>query len=1073
MSFSLIKRVITLITLLVCTGGASLAQINRNGYANFKAYNAPTSSISATYLDITQDKRGIVFVASALFIMQYDGTTSELDNNMFNMYTIECEPSTGIVYTAGAWDFGFLEPDSKGLLTFHSLLNTLPEDINPEDIMVDDRIVFRNDSVFFMGAGTLIAYDRKSGRSESWPIPKTSRCVTMDNDIYTIKDHELCVVTRNGCIPQGTFFEKNIRFILDAERIRFDEYLLTCDYKVMSYNPYTKQTKDLNIDIISDALRDRQGQADKIQRLGNGLYAISNRGANKYGSVFVIDSTYNIVESFGKAAGARTNIAASMYMSSTDSILWVCGYDASSVDIKSPVRQFTHLSGFSGDLMDILFFDNGEPLILTTEGAFYRSHTRQGSMIFNVIPELESVQCIYGCRFIDPYTHKNCIVIATNKGVFSVDENYMATNIYSEGCDNIIQLSNDLKKLYITYRGELHSYELTRNNKLIMDTTFVIHDCDYIIHDSDSVLWIRDYSYRTKRLNVVSGEIIDLDSLGFTNMITFTHNRKELLSFTDEDNKGIYQFNNLTRKYEPCNLIKGVIDFENKLGITNIESFGKGYIVSTESEVLCFIYPDDSGNWQIQQIPGTIQQQATQFTFSPDSTLYFYSPLCVYTYKTDNNFKKLRSDVRKMETPYSTIIRKVTVGDDAIFNGNFKDELGGLSVIQPDSLIPSIEYSDKKISFNFTATTYIHEDLTRFSYKLEGLDENWSDWDYKKTAEYTNLFEGTYTFKVKSLNFDNVEGSVCEYTFVINPPYYRTTWAYILYVLLGIGLLWGYSRFNAFRLKRRNAILQHIIDERTRQIQQHEASMVSNINYASRIQKAALTPSSKISEIFPMNFVIYMPHSIVSGDFYIISEIDNKQVCVVADCTGHGVSGGFLSMLGISIIRQIISQTLDPAEILNQLRQYVISNLHQRNEAWSVQDGMDATVFVIDKETKRLSFSGANSKLLIVRRGEIFELRGDRMPVAIHFAYTNKKYTNSYFDLEPEDMVYAFTDGIIDQFGGEDNSKFMITRFKNLLSEIYDMGMSRQQEAITTTIEAYRGTHNQTDDILVIGVRIE
>lgn len=1071
MSGYLGRRVLTISCLLVCALTFGLAQINKSGYANFKAYNAPTSSLTATYSDITQDNRGLVYLTSEQFLLQYDGSEYKMFSSEYNYYTINCEPATGILYVGGAWNFGYVEPDSIGSLEVHSLLNTLPDSVNAEDIFIDDRIFFRNDSVFFMGEGTLIVYDRKNGTSERWPLPGNARCTTIDNNIYTIKDHELCLVTRDGCIPQGTFFEDNVKFILDAERIRFDEYLLTCGYDIRVYNPYTKKTRILDLPPVSDALKERKGQVDKIQNLGYGLYAIGNRGVNKFGSFFVIDSTYHIVESFGKTAGARTNIAAGMYMSSTDSLLWTCGYDGSCVDIKSPVRRFSQLSGFSGDIADLYFFENGNPLVLTTEGVFYRVMDEQSNTVFKSIPMLESIQCLYSSNFINPFTKQKGIIISTNRGIYIVDDHYNCKKICNDPFNLVVQLSYDPTKLYATVSGSLYRLNINRDLSFTQDTTFNTLNCDYLIHDGDSILYIRDYSLLASRYNVINDELIDFEYLGRVSSMFSIKGQTDYLVAVDS--LKMYEFNRETRSLEPCNLVEGIIDYNNNFAINSLSKYGKGYVSSSFNEEIAFIFPDNKGKWQYQTIPGTIRTQATQYSISPDSIVYFYSPFYVYSYKTDPDFKQLQNDIQKHETPYKTLVREVAIGDSVIFYGNFKNRFNGLSSIQPDSLIPSIEYTDKKISFKFSATSYLYENLTKYSYQLIGHDDNWSDWGDKRIAEYTNLFEGTYTFKVKSKNIYGIESSVGEYTFTITPPPYRSLWAYFIYALLFIGSVWGYSRLNAIRLSKRNIALQRIVEERTRQVRQHEASMVSNINYASRIQKAALTPSSKISEVFPKNFVIYKPHSIVSGDFYVVSEIDNKQVCVVADCTGHGVSGGFLSMLGMSIIRQIISQTLDPAEILNQLRQYVISNLHQHNEAWSIQDGMDATVYVIDKETKKLAFSGANTKLLIVRHNEIFELRGDRMPVAIHFAYTNKKYTNSYFDLESDDMVYAFTDGITDQFGGEDNGKFMITRFKNLLLEINEMGMNRQQEAILTALEAYRGNNGQTDDILVMGVRIE
>ncbi|MDO4462577.1 MAG: SpoIIE family protein phosphatase, partial [Bacteroidia bacterium] len=478
--------------------------------------------------------------------------------------------------------------------------------------------------------------------------------------------------------------------------------------------------------------------------------------------------------------------------------------------------------------------------------------------------------------------------------------------------------------------------------------------------------------------------------------------------------------------------------------------------------------------WEKIDIPYFPPQEATSFTIAPDSTLYICSNNKLYTYSTDGTFHKLKRDVLQSKYQYNAIINRVYTNTDTLFHGNFPNYYGGATMEQPDSMVFSLDYDESgSISFEFSATCYDYSEYTKYSYLLEGRSDTWSEYDSKSIAEFTNLYEGDYTFKVKARNIHNVESVIAEYRFRIAPPAYRTVWAYILYFILLCGAMYLMAIYRNRRLIIRNRKLQKMVDERTQLIRQHEKEIVSNINYASRIQRAILTPDDIMYTIFPQHFIIYMPHTIVSGDFYMATEIEDKQICVVADCTGHGVSGGFLSMLGISIIRQIVLRTIDPAEMLNQLREYVISSLHQKDEAWSVQDGMDASIFVIDKKTKMLTYAGANSRILICRKGETIELKGDRMPVGIYFSQRKRDYKNLSFQLEKGDMIYAFSDGYIDQFGGTDNSKFMISRFKTLLSEIYNMDAEEQKEILIKRFHSYKGRNTQTDDVLVMGVRID
>ncbi len=256
-------------------------------------------------------------------------------------------------------------------------------------------------------------------------------------------------------------------------------------------------------------------------------------------------------------------------------------------------------------------------------------------------------------------------------------------------------------------------------------------------------------------------------------------------------------------------------------------------------------------------------------------------------------------------------------------------------------------------------------------------------------------------------------------------------------------------------------------------ITEQKKEITDSIQYASRIQNAMLPPGDYVDSLMPERFILYMPRDIVSGDYYYITEKEGKVICVAADCTGHGVPGAFMSMLGIAFLNEIISKhtELHSDQILGELRNHIIKSLHQTGKEGGSQDGMDVALFILDRENKKIEFSGANNSLLIYRNGELIEAKADKMPIGIHTRH-KEPFTRHSLDLQKGDMVYTFTDGYPDQFGGPRQKKFMIKKFKLMLQDIHMKSMDEQLQVMQDTLSDWMVETEQVDDILVIGIRI-
>lgn len=267
-----------------------------------------------------------------------------------------------------------------------------------------------------------------------------------------------------------------------------------------------------------------------------------------------------------------------------------------------------------------------------------------------------------------------------------------------------------------------------------------------------------------------------------------------------------------------------------------------------------------------------------------------------------------------------------------------------------------------------------------------------------------------------------------------------------------------------------------VIRQRDKISEQNE-KITDSILYARRIQNSILPPEENFNHLFQDYFILYKPKDIVSGDFYWIKETEKHIFLAVADCTGHGVPGAFMSLLGISFLNEISeTQITDSAEILNKTRTRLKSTLRQHINNNEPRDGMDIGLCVIDKANQILQFSGAYHSLLILRNGEgqdpeIIEFKGDKMPIGSHYK-EDKSFTTQSFKVEEGDKFYLFTDGFIDQFGGAYNRKFLLNRFKEVLLKSRNEDMNTQKKCLIDSLENWMNDREQIDDILVVGFSI-
>jgi tetratricopeptide (TPR) repeat protein len=255
-------------------------------------------------------------------------------------------------------------------------------------------------------------------------------------------------------------------------------------------------------------------------------------------------------------------------------------------------------------------------------------------------------------------------------------------------------------------------------------------------------------------------------------------------------------------------------------------------------------------------------------------------------------------------------------------------------------------------------------------------------------------------------------------------------------------------------------------------VAEQKKHITDGISYAARIQSAVLPPEKHLTNLLPEHFIINKPREQVGGDFYWAARHLGKSVIAVADCTGHGVPGGFMSMLGIAILNEIISteEVLETHEILTHLRDRIMEALHQKKGATETMDGMDISLLIYDPKTRDIQFSGAYHTLYLIRDREIKMIRGDRIPIGYQFA--SRKFTSQKLQLQEGDMLYMTSDGFIDQIGEKSNKRFMLSRFRDELLSISGSSLIDQKKHLEEVLLDWKGSQEQTDDILVMGIRV-
>ncbi len=400
-----------------------------------------------------------------------------------------------------------------------------------------------------------------------------------------------------------------------------------------------------------------------------------------------------------------------------------------------------------------------------------------------------------------------------------------------------------------------------------------------------------------------------------------------------------------------------------------------------------------------------------------------------------------------------------------------------------------LPYDKNHLTFDCVALSLTIPEKTVYSFKLDGFDQVWSPPSKQSFATYSYLPPGNYTFYVKAMNNDGVwTKTPASISFVIDAPFWKTWWFYTLSFISIVLLVVFVFKMRLQALQKRAIELQERVDIKTmelrkeKEIVEHQHKIIekknlnitASINYAKRIQTTVLPIKESIKKFLSQSFILLKPRDIVSGDFYWFDQLENKIIIAAIDCTGHGIPGAFMSLIGNNIVNNVVKVRgiTNPSQILYALHEEIIITLKKSEQSSATVDGMDVSLCVIDINKKVLEFASTGQPMILIKNGKAEIIKSGKYPLGL-ILKKERVYETHLISLNKNDAFYMFTDGCVDQFGESNDEKFSEERFKKLLIEIQHMDMNEQENAIENAISNWKGKLPQLDDILVIGFKMD
>jgi serine phosphatase RsbU (regulator of sigma subunit)/ligand-binding sensor domain-containing protein len=1078
---SLLSRYIIILSICahsVCNGLNLFGQNEKNreiGFFPIHNYSPKDYEALPQNWAIVQDFRGNIYVGNKDGILEFDGTNwNKINTSLESEVRSLSIDKEGTIFVGAVNEFGLLKPDKGGSLIYYPISDSIPKGNNDFGDIWKTHSLLRK--VYFQAENKLFIYENDTIKviksvdsySNSFLVNNTLFLEDFKNGLFRIHNDSLLFIDGSNMLIDKRLYallsyDQNIMFgAINKDGMFFFTYFEDKNLIEIIHKPTE----------IDDFLTKNQIYCGIL--LPDNLYSIGT-----FNGAGVINKDGYFQYWINKQIGIIDENIKCQTLDRVNNLWLGLQNGVCQIQISSPITFFNEKHLLKGNVESITRYKN-RLRIATSLGVYELLPSKNKNLSKFIITDGISSSETWVTTVFHVYGDDILLVVKNNDIIEISDKSPEPEIIYHGIPWTICQLKT--KKGEFLFGLEDGAILVQKNESLNWNTKFRIKGIEQRIteikEDNSGNIWLggeTDGIYKisadSKEINENSKVQFFIDSVGFPESpYIFTMFHDSLLIGAA---KGIYYYQTDQNKIllEPLlNYLMGnnlryihrmSVDPSGKLWLVT-------YIEEEEREEIGFFDYDSDSNlfWNPTPFLGNIKGQINAIYHDIDGVTWLGGSEGLFRYDS-----KVSKDYAQ---DFNCLIRNVKLGEDStLFYGTYYDDLGHVSLEQPKILKPVLQYAYNSIVFNYSAMNIDVDHPTQYSYFLEGYDKKWSEWITKTEKEYTNLPEGRYIFRAKAKNIYNHESQEGNYEFEILPPWYRTWVAYFGFLLTAFALIYlfvkQYTRYLRGVIREKTAEIRHQKDE----IEKINEEITSSIKYAERIQKAIVPTYQKASEILPEHFVLWRPRDIVSGDFWWMTQKNGLVVIVAADCTGHGVPGAFMSMLGVSFLNEIVNKNeITTANvILDDLRHHVKSTLKQTGKEGEAKDGMDLALIVLDIENQRIQFAGAYNPLYLIRQNELIEFKADRNPIGI-FIKEMDSFTNNLIEIQKGDTLYIFSDGFVDQFGGSDGRKFKSKQFKELLLAIQDRSMLEQEMILDKAIDDWRGEMAQVDDILVLGIRI-
>ncbi|MDF2435804.1 MAG: Response regulator containing a CheY-like receiver domain and a domain protein [Bacteroidota bacterium] len=1023
----------------------------------------------------TQDHNGIMYFASSSNVFSYSGQFWETIKIKAGAATRQLlyNASDKTIYVGTAGDFGCLQRDSSNRLKFNSFVSQLTETQRAfNDIW---KVYAINDCIYFQASERIFKVkDKKVIKVIESSEGQTFALSFVCNGRFYVRQRNVGLMEiindKLHPVPGGEIFK---------------------DSRLLSMLPYDDKR---NIIVTGD-----EGiyQFDKEPDLKSGSHFSKGviikddflLNGTVLGAKWVNDTTFLVFSRTGiafyskegkqkelinKSSGLNEETIAEVFIDREKNLWLMTQNGISCLGYNSPILSYDDKSGYSG-VAEAVMMNKGRMYVATTNGLFVaKKGTVPNTGFLSFIPTE-----IINTEVWDLVKSGNYVYVATSYGLYRYSD--AGSVKLTDNITNSIQKFGNSDTLVIAEKNGfsivdgtkdvnniIRSYELSGEDVLrlgrIKRIKADVYEAWAFTRYRDALhitFSIKDSSLAIKRYTKNNG-------IGQADWFMLEADDSLYLCKTDSclryDPKMDKAADSKCFSYAP-DIFKKLCDGKLR-GI--LKPFNHHLILFKKDSIICY-GESEAGSLITAKMPLTQRFVGSAFSYAkvlPDGKILIVVDEQIIIY--DSKYKVNGGD------KFQCLIKNVLINNDSVIYYG-----GDEAAVKYE--VP-VNYDKSRIRFRFQSAYFYPDAPALFTYHLDGYDNDtvWSELSYETQKDYTNLPEGNYVFRVKARNPYGKFSEEASFAFTISPPWYRSVLAYVLYLLLFLVIIYAAVKISSVRLRNQKEKLEGMVKERTAEVvaQKHmlETAYIEikdSMRYARRIQNALLASDKLLEENLKDYFIYYKPKDIVSGDFYWAHAKGDWFYMITADCTGHGVPGAFMSLLNISFLNEAINETsfVSPAEILGMVRSRIIEALRSDGSEEGGKDGMDCVLCAYNFNTRELLFAAANNSLLIYRNKDLITYKPDKYPVGRHDREEEPFHLHSV-KLQQNDIVYTYTDGYADQFGGADGKKFKLKQLKELLLSIAHLPMNEQKDVVSKTMRKWKKGIDQIDDILVVGVRI-